>query len=74
MDTSTFQPIKTAHMQRLEHRLKEPLETYIARRLSEPKTTQADVAQDLGIDDSTLSRYMQRLGLEPRPAGRPAGA
>lgn len=67
-----FRPIKTAAMQRLEHRLGEPLESWLAERL--PKSTQKDLADELGIDDSTLSRYIQRLGLEPRPTGRPSEA
>lgn len=72
MQPIEYRPIKTAAMQRLEHRLGEPLEDWFAARL--PTMTQRDLAAELGIDNSTVSRYLQRLGLEGRPAGRRPGA
>jgi transcriptional regulator with XRE-family HTH domain len=48
------------------------LEDWFVARL--PTMTQKDIAAELGVDDSTVSRYIQRLGLEPRPTGRPSEA
>jgi CRP-like cAMP-binding protein len=66
-----FAPLKSKAMQRMERRLGRPLEEvfrdlYVAQRMS-----QAEVGEELGIHPATVSRWLDELGIESRPPGRP---
>lgn len=64
-------------MQVTEHRLGEPLEAYLERRYVREGVTLAVIAEELGINVSTASRWMAQLGVEARFPGqrpRPTGA
>ena len=59
-------------MRRLEARLGRPLRDVIHEYYFEQGLTLAEVGQRLAVDGSTVSRYMERLDLEPRLPGQRA--
>lgn len=65
-------PTKTKSMQVIERRLGEPLEDYLRRRyLTDGATTHA-IAEELGLNNGTISRWMAHLGVEARFPGQRA--
>lgn len=61
---------KTRGMLLLEIRIGEPVENYLSRRyLHDGVTTQA-IADELGLNNGTISRWMAQLGIEARYMGR----
>jgi transcriptional regulator with XRE-family HTH domain len=60
--------LKTKAMQKLEQRLGLDLEVYLPEAYR--TKTQAQVAEDLGIDQSTLSRWMRELDIDARFQGQ----
>jgi DNA-binding transcriptional regulator LsrR (DeoR family) len=60
--------IKTRQMQVLEHRLGKPIEAYIRERY-DAGATQADIADELDLNFTTVSRWMAQLGIEARLTG-----
>lgn len=68
--TTDFRP-KSIAMQEMEHQTGRDLtemlqDLYHARRL-----TQRQIADELGIDTSTVTRWMRALGIRARREGRP---
>lgn len=59
---------KTKAMQKIEQRLGADLEDWIPTAYE--SKTQAQVADELGIDQTTLSRWMQLLGIDARFQGQ----
>lgn len=55
-------------MQRLEHRLGQPLEDYLRQQYIDERKDQRQIAQELGVDVGSISRWMARLGVEARPS------
>lgn len=60
--------LKTKAMQKLEQRLGIDLEAYLPEAYK--TQTQGQVAEYLGIDQSTLSRWMQLLDVDARFQGQ----
>lgn len=61
---------KSRAMLRVEERIKQPIEDYLAERYL--TRTQPQIAADLGVSDATISRWMRELGIEARyPGQRP---
>ncbi|MEO7332812.1 MAG: sigma factor-like helix-turn-helix DNA-binding protein [Gemmatimonadales bacterium] len=60
--------IKTRQMQVVEHRLGKAIEVYIRERY-EAGATQAEIAEELGLTFSTVSRWMAQLGIVARLTG-----
>lgn len=68
-DTPIF---KTRAMVRTERRLGRPIEEWLVERYREK--TQPEIAEELGLSDATISRWMRDLGIESRLTGqRPPG-
>ena len=63
------QVLKSRAMQRLEHRLGEPLEAYLSRRYHAEGATLYVLADDLSLSVGTLSRWFAILGIETRLTG-----
>lgn len=60
----------TRPMQRVEERLGRPLDGFLRERYA--AGTLDDIATELGVDRSTVSKWMDRLGIERRfPGQRP---
>jgi hypothetical protein len=60
----------TGPMQRVEARLGRPLREYLAEQYA--VKTLAEIGEELGVGESAVSRWMDRLGLERRfPGQRP---
>jgi DNA-binding MarR family transcriptional regulator len=57
----------------LEHRLGEPLEKVLNRLYHERGLTQDQIGEELGVDGSTVARWMDRLDIEARFPGPRAG-
>lgn len=53
-------------MRRVEARLKIDLGEYLPRRYGVEGATQEQIATDLGVDGSTLSRWMAAFEIETR--------
>ena len=68
------QVLKSRAMQRLEHRLGEPVEAYLSRRYHGDGATLYMLADDLGLSVGTLSRWFGILGIETRLTGPRAKA
>ena len=66
------QVLKSKAMQVVEHRLGETLESYFQRRYVEDGVTLAVIADELGIQVSTTSRWMAQLGMGARLIGQRA--
>jgi phage antirepressor YoqD-like protein len=60
----------SAAMQLAELRVKRPLAEYIRQEYIAKGRMGREVAADLGIDTSTLTRWMRELGIDARPRGR----
>jgi DNA-binding MarR family transcriptional regulator len=56
----------TRGMRRLQERRGIDLEEYLRREYEERKRTQTEIAEELGVDNATVSRWMARLGIETR--------
>jgi transposase-like protein len=56
-------------MQILEGRLGRPLEDLLRERYERDGRTVAEVADELGVDKGTVSRWMRDLGIEARLFG-----
>lgn len=69
--------LKTRGMLKTEHRLGEPIESYLQRRyIGDGATTQV-IADDLGVNVGTVSRWLALVGIDARltgQRGRPAEA
>lgn len=62
--------LKTRGMLKTEHRLGEPIEVYLHRRyLTEGAGTQA-IADELGVNVGTVSRWLAVVGIEARLTGQ----
>jgi DNA-binding MarR family transcriptional regulator len=67
-------PIKTLGMQLIERQLGRPLEEYLREQYLKRERTQREIAEDLGVDVGSVSRWMERLGIPSRRIGyRKAG-
>ena len=67
--------LKSRAMQRVEHRLGEPLETFLRRRYHVEGANLYVLADELGLSVGTLSRWFGTLGIEtrfPGQRGKPA--
>lgn len=62
-------PIKTRPMLVLERRLGEALEAFLEREYIQHSRTMLDIADELGVHESTVQRYMSMLGIEARFPG-----
>ncbi len=56
-------------MQILESRLGRPLDEYLRERYERDGWTTSAIARELGIESSTVSRWMAHLGIEARLFG-----
>lgn len=63
------QLLKSKAMQRLEHRLGEPLEVYLTRRYQCDGVTLYVLAEELHLSVGTMSRWFASLGIETRLTG-----
>ena len=68
MDRSTVL-LKSRPMQKVEIRLGRPLEEFLDERYNQDGRTQRQIADELGVDDSTVNRWMAALGIEARFPG-----
>lgn len=69
MDTPIY---KTRPMTQVERRIGRPLEDAIRELYIDRGMTQAQVAHEIGVEASTISRWMKDLGIEARfPGSRP---
>jgi hypothetical protein len=69
--------LKTKAMLVMEHRLGEPIEVYLERRYIRDGLTTVQIADELGVDKGTISRWMSTVGVAARltgQRGRPAEA
>lgn len=69
MDTE-FRP-KSIAMQEMEHRLGRDLDEVLQALYHDEKLTQRQVGERLGIDSSTVARWMRERGIRARREGRP---
>lgn len=53
-------------MTRIETRKKIDLEEFLRRRYEAEGATQEQIAAELGVDASTITRWMAHLGIETR--------
>lgn len=59
----------------MEYRLGEPIEVYLYRRYHTDGLTLGEVADELGLAISTMSRWLAQLGIAARfPGQRPKAA
>lgn len=64
---------KSRAMLRVEARIGRPLEAFLAERYQ--VATQTQIAEELGVSNASVSRWMQELGIEARFQGqRPPSA
>lgn len=68
------QVLKSRAMQRLEHRLGEPLEAFFQRRYHDEGANLYALSDELGLSVGTLSRWFAVLGIETRFPGQRAKA
>lgn len=54
----------------MEHRLGEPIESYLQRRYIVDRATTITIAADLGLNNATVSRWLRELGIETRLTGQ----
>lgn len=66
---SVGRPIKTRAMQLVERRLGQPLEDYFQEQYEVQRKTTQEIADELGISNGTVSRWMAALGIEARLVG-----
>lgn len=62
---------RTRAMQILEHRLDEPLEVYLRRRYVDEGLSTTQLAEALGVNHGTVSRWLAHFRIPARPAGVP---
>jgi transposase len=55
-------------MQRVEHRIGRSLEEFFQERYVAGGQDQRQVADELGVNVGTVSRWMDRLGIPARPS------
>lgn len=55
-------------MQRIEHRLGQTLEAFFQERYVVGGQDQRQLADELGVNVGTVSRWMDRLGIAARPS------
>jgi DNA-binding MarR family transcriptional regulator len=60
-------------MRRLERELKRPIEDVLTELYVQRGLTQEQVGAELGLDGSTVARWMDRLEIEARFPGKRAG-
>lgn len=72
VDTATTNVVlKSNAQQRLEARLGQPLETALRDMYHREGLTQIEIAERLGLDQSTVTRWMRQFGIPVRyGAGR----
>jgi transposase len=68
-----FRP-KSIAMQEMEHRLGRDLDEVLRDLYHGEGLTQREVGARLGIDSSTVARWMRERGIRARREGRPAKA
>lgn len=71
MDTA-FRP-KSIAMQEMEHALGRDLDDVLQELYHAEGLTQRQVGERLGIDSSTVARWMRERGIRARREGRQAG-
>lgn len=54
----------------MEHRLGEPIESYLYRRYVIEGATTIAIGDDLGLNNATVSRWLATLGIEARLTGQ----
>lgn len=54
-------------MQRVEHRLGRSLEDFLTERYVVEECDQRQIAEELGVNVGTVSRWMERLRIPARP-------
>lgn len=64
--------MKTAAMQLIEHRIGRPLAEFLTERYVTEGRSQREIAEELGVDVGSVSRWMARLRVPARAAGRMA--
>jgi hypothetical protein len=62
--------LKTRGMLVMEHRLGEPIESYLHRRYIVDGATTITIGADLGLNNATVSRWLRDLGIETRLTGQ----
>lgn len=62
--------LKTKAMLRTEHRLGEPIEAYLHRRYITDGATTTAIADEMGLNNGTISRWLAALGIEARLTGQ----
>ena len=60
---------KTRAMQVIEASLGEPIEVYLRRRYESDRLTTQEIADELGLNNGTVSRWMAHLGIDARVYG-----
>lgn len=73
MQQQVLPPLKTKQQQKIEHRLGRPIEDYIRERY-EAGAKMSEIGEELGVNFSTISRWMAQLGIEARSTGPKAAA
>lgn len=73
MALPNFGPYKTRAMRKVEQRIGQPLEDYLAAEYA--TKTQREIADALGVNHGTVNRWMSDLGIESRfPGQKPEAA
>lgn len=54
----------------MEHRLGEPIESYLTRRYVTDGATTLVIGAELGLNNATVSRWLAALGIETRLTGQ----
>ena len=65
--------VKTAAMQLIEHRIGRPLYEFFTERYTHQGLNQREIADELGVDIGSVSRWMARLRIPSRRAGKVVG-
>lgn len=71
--TEDFRP-KSIAMQEMEHRTGRELTEMLQEMYQVRRLTQRQIAEELGLDGSTVTRWMRTLGIRARREGRPPAA
>lgn len=62
-------PVKTRAMQLVEQRLGQSLEGFLRQRYTAEQRTTQEIADEIGVSNGTISRWMAALGIETRLMG-----